>query len=163
MGSVSEMRDVTRKVYNTGRGTIPLVQTLRLHDPSRQPASWMETIRAGQFAVFARDAVSGVPCDPDGARFADAAATTCAIVDSVDEARALCDAAVQRHPAVRFDVFESDGRTRPPLFTVMHPDRAGTLDTSPRQMRIRRAAAWALIVSGLSLLVYAWLAEQTHD
>src|SRR4051812_40388504 len=152
-----------KKSITACEGTIHVVQTLRLHDPTRRPASWTEIIRAGQFAVFARHEASGVPCDVEGARFADPAAMTCAIVDSVEEARALCEGAVQRHPDVRFDVFESDGRTRPPLLTVTHPRRAGSLDTSPRQMRIRRGIAWALMVAGVSLLVYAWLAEQEHD
>src|SRR3954447_8065061 len=73
IGSVSESGDFTRKVYNSVRGTMHAVHTLRLHDPTRRPASWTEIIRAGQFAVFARHEASGVPCDVDGARFTDPA------------------------------------------------------------------------------------------
>jgi hypothetical protein len=131
------------------------VQIVRLHDPGRRPADWTEIIRPGQFAVFAKDDASGVPCDADGNPFVPPAAATCAIADSIDEARAFCEAAVQRHPAIRFDVFEADGRARPPILTVLHPDRAAALETSPREMRKRQAIAWALIVVGIPLMVFA--------
>src|SRR5215471_16348051 len=73
------------------------VETVRLYDPGRRPADWSELIRPDQFAVFAADGAAGAPCDLEGIRFA-AGAETCAIVDSIAEARAICDAAVQRHP-----------------------------------------------------------------
>jgi hypothetical protein len=139
------------------------VQIVRLYDPGRRPADWTEIIRDGQFAVFAKDDEAGVPCDLDGARFANAAAVTCAIVDSIDEARAVCDAAVARHAGVRCEVFDAGGRTRPPLLTVTHPLRSSALETSPRQMRTRRAIAWSLIAAGLPLLAYAYAAYDDHD
>ena len=121
-------------------------------------------IRDGQFAVFAKDeANGGAPCDAAGGRFADAEAATCAIVDSIDEARAICEAAVRAHPTLRFDVFDAEGRTRPPLLTIMHPSRAAALETSPRQMRTRRMTAWLLIIGGIPLIAYAYVEVRDHD
>jgi hypothetical protein len=138
------------------------VQVVRLYDPGRRPADWTEIIRDGQFAVFAKDE-AGLPCDLDGVRFTNPAAVTCAIFDSIDEARACCEAAVERHAGVRFEVFDAAGRTRPPLLTVTHPGRAAALETSPRQMRTRRAIAWGLIAAGLPLLAYAYAAYDDRD
>jgi hypothetical protein len=133
------------------------VQIVRLHDPDRRPADWTEIIGPGQFAIFAKDDVTGAPCDVEGGRFADPAAATCGIVESVGDARAFCEAAVLRHPAIRYDVFDAEGRVRPPILTVLHPARAAGLETSPRAMRRRRVIAWVLIVAGIPLIVYACL------
>jgi len=64
---------------------------------------------------------------------------------------------------VRFDVFDSGGRVRPPILTIVHASRAAALDTSPRQMRKRRAIAWLLIVSGVPLMVFAYLEYRERD
>jgi hypothetical protein len=164
-----ERRLVTRQRIHqgeapgAGRDYTESVQIVRLHDAARRPASWTEIIRRGQFAAFAKDEAKGVPCDLDGMRFADAEAATCAIFDTVADARAFCEAAVQRHPALRVDLFDADGRTQPPLLTVIHPQRAAGLETSSRQMRIRRVAAWALIVLGIPLMIYAYLEIRERD
>jgi hypothetical protein len=131
------------------------VQVVRLHDPSRRPASWTDIIRPGQFAVFAKDDATGAPRAADGARLAHPAEASCAIFDSIDDARAFCEAGVARDPALRYDVFDADGRARPPLLSVLHPDRAASLETSPQQMRKRQLIAWALIVPAVPALAYA--------
>jgi hypothetical protein len=139
------------------------VQIVRLHDPGRRPADWTEIIQPGQFAVFAKNDATGAPCDAEGMPFADLSAATCAIVDTVDEARAFCVAAVERHPAVRFDIFDSDGRTHPPILTVVDPSRAAALETSPREMRKRQLIAWALIAAGIPLMVFAYVKYRERD
>jgi hypothetical protein len=136
---------------------------VRLHDSGRRPASWTEIIREGQFAVFAKDGASDVPCDLDGVRFADPAAAACAIFESVAEARAFCEAAVLRRPSVQFDIFDAEGRTRSPLLTVVHPERAAHLETSPWQARRRQAIAWGLIVLGVPLMVFAYVEAGERD
>jgi hypothetical protein len=119
--------------------------------------SWTGIIRAGQFAAFAKNDATGVACDGDGRPFASDLAATCLLFDSIEEARGWCEAAVQRQPSLRFDIFDADGRVRPPLLTVLHPDRAATLDTSPAQMRRRRTIAWGLMAAGLPLVIYSYV------
>jgi hypothetical protein len=121
------------------------VQIVRLHDPLRR-----------QFAIFASDADGGGPRDLEGAGLATADAAVCAIVDTLDEARAVCDAAVTQHPTLRLDVFDAEGRARSPLLTVAHPQRAATLEHAPRQMRTRQIIAWILIALGVPQVVYAY-------
>ena len=139
------------------------MQIVRLHDPGRRPADWTEIIQPGQFAVFAKDDETGVPCDADGNPFASPAAGTCLIADSLVDARAFCEAAVQRHPSLRFDVFDANGRTLPPILTVLHPARAAALETSPREMRKRQVIAWALIAGGIPLIAFACVEFRERD
>ncbi len=139
------------------------MQSVRLHDPSRRPVSWTEVIRPGQFAIFARIEPAGVPCDVEGRPFPRPDEASCAILGSFGEARAFCEAAVERHPAVRYDVFDSDWRTRPALLTVVHRDRASGLESGPAQMRVRRVIAWALIAVGVPLVVYATLVPRERE
>ena len=131
------------------------MQVVRLHDASRRPANWTDIIRPGQLAVFASDSVSGAPRDLEGAPCA-AGRETCAIVDSLAEARAVSDDAVKRHPSLRLDIFDAEGRAHPPLLTVLHAERAAALEQSPPQMRRRRAIAWTLILLGIPQIIYAY-------
>jgi hypothetical protein len=136
---------------------------LRLHDPGRRPANWTGIIRPGQFAAIAKDMASGLPCDAGGRPFDDPAAATCVVFDRFDEARAFCETAVTTHESVRFEVFDSQGRSNSPLLTVMHPSRSVTQDAHPRVLRKRRIIAWCLVASGVALLFLSyWLYEAGH-
>src|SRR5688572_28665009 len=84
-----------------------VVRILRIHDPARRPPSAMDTIRPGQFVVFARDLASGGPCDFEGRPYADPAQAECAIGDSLAEARAFGEKAVGQTPSMRLDVFDA--------------------------------------------------------
>jgi hypothetical protein len=139
------------------------VKVVLVHDPGRRPASWTGLIRPGQFVAFARDAATGVPCDQDGRLFQDADATTCLLFDSFDEARTCCERGVASAPAVRFDIFDAEGRANPPLLTVLHPSRAAALDTHPGAMRRRGIIAWALAALGLALIVFAYVERRDME
>ena len=115
------------------------MQVVRIHDPARRPASWTDIIRPEQFVAFATPS--------DG---------TCVIVDSLAEARAYCEAAVQAAPATRFDVFDARGRAESPLLTIVHPSRERVLDTHPRVMQRRRVIGWSLITGGALLLIWTY-------
>ena len=120
------------------------VQIVRIHDPERRPASWAGIIRPGQFVAFATPS--------DG---------TCVLFDSLAEARAYCETAVLSSPAVRYDVFDAEGRAHPPLLTIVHPSRGQTLDTDLRVQHKRRTIAWALIAAGAVLII--WTSWALHD
>ena len=119
---------------------------MRIHDAGRQPPSWAGIIRPGQFVAFATPS--------DG---------TCVLFDSLAEARAHCDAAVQSAPSLRFDVFDAEGRAHPPLLTVVHPSRAASLDTNPRALHRRRLIAWTLIAAGTALIIYAYVKHTERE
>ena len=121
----------------------------------------MQIVAPGQFALFAKDLVSGRPCDTEGQPFADAADATCVICDSLAEARTAAESAVATVPSLRIDVFDAAGRANPPLLTVLHPSRAPDAETHPRVLRKRQRIAWALIAVGIPLIVFA-IVERTH-
>lgn len=130
------------------------MEVLRLHDPDRRPASWTEIIRAGQFAAFSKHLDGGASCDADGRLFASVADATCLVFDSLAECRAFCEESVQAAPSVRFEIFDSAGRTNPPILIIVHPSRISTLDANPRGMRIRKYAAIALALGALPLFLF---------
>lgn len=132
------------------------MQVLRLYDPARRPASWTDVIGREQFAAFAKDLATGAPCDGDGRPLADPDAATCTVFDSLAHARSFCEDAVSRAPSIRFDIFDADGRANPPLLTVLHPERAAALDTSPRQLHRRRVVAWCLLLGGVPVMIFAY-------
>jgi hypothetical protein len=132
------------------------LRSVRLYDPGRRPVNWTEIIGPGQFSAFSKALDTGLPCDPEGRPFADAAAAACVLFDSLDEARAFCESAVLVQPGIRFDVFDASGRVNPPLLTVVHASRARTLDTDPRGIRLRRTIAWLLIVAAVPVLALAY-------
>jgi hypothetical protein len=137
------------------------MQAIRLHDPARAPANWMQIVRPGQFMLFSKDLDSGAPCDLEGRPFADVALATGVLCDSMAEVRLVAEAAVARVPSLRIDVFDAEGRANPALLTVLHPARAAAADTHPRVLGRRRWIAWSLIAAAIPLLAYA-IVERTH-
>lgn len=129
------------------------VYTLRLHDPGRRPANWTEIVRPSQFAAFTKDLDTGASCDAEGRPFADPSAATCLVFDGIDEARAFCEAASLNAPALCFDIFDAEGRARPPLLTVLHPSRAAVSESHPAVLKRRRIIAWTLIACAALVLV----------
>ena len=135
--------------------TLVGVHVVRVYDASRQPRDWMDIIQPGQFVVFASLLDGDAPCSLDGVPTGNDAAT-CAIVASLGEAEALCHAHVERHPAVRFDVFDARGRSQSPLLTVIHPSRAGSLEGEAGVRRRFRAIAILLILAAVGLFWMDW-------
>ena len=136
------------------------MNVLRLHDPGRTPASWTDIVQAGQWAVFSKLADSGASCDADGRPFATASDATCLIFDSLDEARRFCLEQVARITSVCFEIFDSAGRTNPPILVIVHPSRESTLFRDPRTLRAWKLAAFGLILAAPLLM---WLDYRTVD
>jgi hypothetical protein len=131
------------------------MQTVRLYDAARQPPGWLQIIRPTQFAVFATQADSGASCDVDGVPTGEDDAS-CAIFDTLDDAEAFCRARVDQNPHLRFDIRDSGGLLRPPLFTIVHPSRVEELDGSTSKMRWNTYLAIALFIAGPLLIWWEW-------
>lgn len=139
-------------------GTLLIVRTVRLYDASRRPHDWMEIIEPGQYAVFASLLDGGAPAGTDGILTTHEAAT-CVIVDSPAEAEALCRHCVERQPAVRFDIFDSAGRGRPPLLTVVHPSRESSLEGHVSSRRRNVVIAGVLMAAAPVLFWIDWRSD----
>jgi hypothetical protein len=132
------------------------MQVIRLYDPGRALPQWRDHIGPGQFAAFSTCVDTGAACDADGAVFPSPDLITCAIFDSLESATEFCRARVERTPGVRFDIFDSAGRTQPPLQTVVHPSRTPTLEGNPRSVRTSTAFGILLLIAAPFLLWFDW-------
>jgi hypothetical protein len=132
------------------------MQIVRVYDADRRPPNWTEIIRPAQFVAFATDLDNEAPCDPSGTPFVSADAVTCMIFDSLPEARRFCRESADHAPAVRFDIFDSSGRSSPPLLTIVHPSRVATLDGNPRAARRNMIGALALVSCAPILFWIDW-------
>lgn len=127
------------------------MEVLRLYDPERRPPDWTGIIRPGQFAAFSKDADTGGTVDAGGRPFASPSDVACLVFDGVDEALRFCEARVAEVPSLRFEIFDSNGRTNPPLMVIVHPSRAQTLTGNPRDMRLRKWLAILLLAGAFPL------------
>lgn len=133
------------------------MRTVRVYDATRVPHDWNDIIQPGQFVVFASLLAGGAPCGVDGTPTSHADAT-CVIADSIEAAEALCRDHVERHPEVRFDIFDAHGRSRPALLTVVHPARLKAIEGNAATRRRNRAIALALIAAVPVLIWIDWRA-----
>jgi hypothetical protein len=136
------------------------VQILRIYDSLRRPPNWTDLVQHGRFVAFSKNIDSGVPCDAEGQPFASPNDATLLVFEAFDEARRFCEQRVIDYPAIRFDVYDSDGRVNPPLLTIVNPSRAGALDEHPRTLRRRMQLAMALFAASIVLLVFSYLADK---
>jgi hypothetical protein len=131
------------------------MEIVPLYDRTREPQGWMQIIRPTEFAAFATLVDSGAICDANGvAKSSDDA--SCVIFETLPAAEAYCREQVIRIPSLRFDILDAAGQRRPPLFTIVHPSRAATLDGSPAKMRRNAGWAIALLAIGPPLIWFDW-------
>ena len=131
------------------------MQIVPLYDPAREPHGWMQIIRPTEFAAFATLVDSGAACDADGEPTGSDGAS-CIIFETLPEAEAFCRTRVAQNPGLRFDILDAAGLRRQPLFTIVHPDRAASLDGSPTKLRRNTYGGIALLVIGPLLIWYDW-------
>jgi hypothetical protein len=126
---------------------------IRVYDQSRDPRNWNELLGPTQCAVFLKDINSEVPLSPQGVRLA-YRDSTFLLFDRLDQACAFCEEAVQQHPEMCCEIFDSEGKARPPLLTIVHPDAKDELGTAA--VRKRRIFAIALFIFAAPLIWWDW-------
>jgi len=131
------------------------VRIVRVYDPARQPRDWGELILPHEFAVFPSRLDGGAPCAFDGQPTSHDQAV-CALLPSLGEAQHFAEERVAQHPALRLDIFDAQGRSRPPLVTVVHPSRRQQLEGDPRSRRRQQVVAGALIALAPVLFWLDW-------
>lgn len=131
------------------------MQEVALYDPNRTPPSWMEVIQPGQYAAFFSDIESGVEMTSDGGYLNPGMTHHCVIFDSLEEAEQYCRQKVEGISSLRCDVFDSHGRTNPPVATFANPRHQHKLDSQAESRRLMR---WGLvsITASIPLFWFAW-------
>ena len=117
-------------------------------------------MRPGQFVVFSKDAVTGVPCDAEGREFASASDATLLVFDELEDAREFCERRVADQPSIQFDLYDSDGKANPPLMTIVNASRAERRDEHPQAFRRRRRIAVGLIVFTVVFLIFGYVVDK---
>ena len=115
----------------------------------------MQIIRPSEFAAFPSLVDSGAACDADGVPTG-ADDAVCIIFATLPEAEAFCRERVARNPGLRFDIRDSGGHLRPPLFTIVHPSHAEELDASPSKIRWNTRLAIGLLIAAPLLFWWDW-------
>jgi hypothetical protein len=134
--------------------TSPL-QEVALYDRNRKPASWMEIIQPGQYAAFLSDIETGFETTCDGSYFNAGALSFCLLFDSLEEAEQYCCAKVEDFPSLRCDVFDSHGRTNPPVATFADRRHQRKLDSPAESQRLMLWGAVSIAAS-LPLFWFEW-------
>jgi hypothetical protein len=126
-----------------------MMQELRLYDPNRQPKTWTDIIRPGQFAVFHSDLATDVEKTADGRFLRPGEESTCLVFDSLPEAEEYCEAKVEAIPSLRCDIYDHLGKGKPPAMTFVNKIHVN----APRKYAL---LGWALIAAAVACFWIEW-------
>src|SRR5258708_13015503 len=121
---------------------------LKVYDPARTPAHWLEIIRPGEFCVSILDAELRVPKDFDGRRFRDGEASV-QIASDFAEAVGFAERVVSSHPELCCEIYDHEGKSGEPLRTVYEPSVEGKYRGLPLA---KRETSIGLSIVAVSLL-----------
>src|ERR1700719_1628719 len=86
----------------------------KVYDKARQNRDWMSLLSPTQCAVFFKDFQTATPLSHDGVVFDKMTDCTFLVFDRVEDARRFCEAQVNQHPSMCCEVFDSEGKAKPP-------------------------------------------------
>jgi hypothetical protein len=146
-----------------GTSVVPIQQgafrEFRVYDKTRQPADWTSLVGPTQCAVFLKDVKTANPLATDGSEIAHLGDCRFLLFDHLEQARAFCDAQVQRYPFMCCEIFDASGKAKPPLLVIMHPTAARMDELSPTWVKRRKVIAIASLISAGVLFVADWRSE----
>lgn len=117
---------------------------VRVYDPARTPAHWLEIIQPGQFSVFTINAGRRTP--PPGEACVE-------IVPDFETALKFAEETVAQDPALCCEIYDHRGKAGEPLRTVYEPSARGKYEGRPRARKEMLAGAGLMAVA-LAILAY---------
>ena len=129
---------------------------LKVYEPGRTPRDWNELLGPSQCAVLFRRLNSESPLASDATPLADFRDCTFLLFDRLDDARKFCESRVQQYPQLCCDIFDSRGRAKPPILTIVHPAAAKKDVISASSVRKRTIIAIVLWICALPLIWWDW-------
>lgn len=112
------------------------MKEIKLYDPTRKPASWMEIIQPGQYAIFHIDASSCEECTADGRRLGEKEEGTCLIFDNKASAETYAQKKIAELPHIICELYDHHGKGRDPVIFVNDLKRSFYAGTSKYQRDI---------------------------
>jgi hypothetical protein len=131
----------------------------KVYDDTRHPPEWTLLVDPTQCAVFLKEVKTANPLALDGSAVEHIRDCSFFLFDRLDDARRFCEAQVQRFPFMCCDVFDSDGKAKPPMLVIMHPDAAKKDELSPSSVKWRKNVAIASLVASAGLFASDWRSE----
>ena len=129
------------------------VREFKVYDSARKPAEWTSLVGPAQCAVFLKDVKTANPLAIDGSEVGKVRDCRFLLFDHLEEARAFCEAQVQKYPFMCCEVFDSRGKAKPPLLVIMHATAARNDELSPTWVRRRKVLAVASLVAAPALFI----------
>ncbi len=130
------------------------LQEIKVYDKARVPRNWNELLAPSQCAVFLTRINSTQPLTLAGEPVARLHDATFFRFDRLQDARSFCEAQVARHPHMCCQIYDSAGKARPPILTVMHPSVAAKDELSVSAVRQRKIIAIVLWIIALALILW---------
>ena len=131
----------------------------KVYDKMRQPAEWTSLVGPTQCAVFLKDVETANPLATDGSEIGHLSDCRFLLFDYLEEARAFCEAQVQRYPFMCCEIFDAQGKAKPPLLVIMHSTAARKDELSPTWLKRRKVIAIASLVAAPALFIADWRSE----
>jgi hypothetical protein len=146
-----------------GSSVAPIPQSalreFKVYDETRQPADWTSLVGRTQCAVFLKDVKTANPLAINGNEIAHLRDCRFLLFDHLEEARAFCEAQVQRYPFMCCDIFDAEGKAKPPLLVVRHSTAAQEDELSATWVKRRKVVAIASLVAAPALFIADWRSE----
>jgi hypothetical protein len=131
----------------------------KVYDKARASPDWTSIVSPTQCAVFFKDLETAAPLSLDGAPISRMTDCTFLLFDRLDEARRFCETRVAQHPSMCCEIFDSEGKAKPPLLTIVHPSMAEKDELSSTWLRRRKVTAILCFLAAVPLFVWDSRAE----
>src|SRR5215468_5033082 len=130
------------------------IQEFKVYDDQRRLREWTALIGPTQCAVLFKDVDTSSPLTPAGSPVAKLRDTTFLLFDHVADARQVCETLVQSHQSMCCEIFDSAGRAKPALLTIVHPSRAKHDESS--SFWLRRSKLIVIVSAIVAVPLFAW-------
>jgi hypothetical protein len=131
----------------------------KVYDKARASPDWTSIVSPTECAVFFKDFETAAPLSPDGAPISGMTDCTFLVFERLDEARRFCETRVAQHPSMCCEIFDSEGKAKPPLLTIVHPSMAEKDELSSTWLRRRKVMAILCFLVAVPLFVWDSRAE----
>jgi hypothetical protein len=131
----------------------------KVYDKTRPSPDWMSLVGTTQCAVFFKDVQTAAALSHEGVAFDRMMDCTFLLFDRLDDARRFCEAQTKEHPWMCCEIFDWEGRAKPPLLVVIDPSVAQKDELSASWVRRRAILAIVLFVCAIPLFVWDWKSE----
>jgi hypothetical protein len=136
-----------------------VLRVFKVYDDTRRPSDWTSLVGPTQCAVFLKDVQTANPLATDGSEINHLRDCTFLRFNRLADARAFCEAQVQRYPIMCCEIFDSDGKAKPPMLVIMHPNAARKDELSPAWVKRRKIAAIVSLLAAPALFIADWRSE----